>query len=289
MATVHKPFLLNLENKSKFYRFQVKEFLYTGSIYEGLKIGKPDEFDIMVVIDASDLKETPTNPGFFFLKTTGKTEGYAKISVGNQVSSTKTMDVFFGFLVKAIDELQMGGKVKPRRHGPAVQIDINERGIQFSIDVVPAFKLANKDLYVAKAPKGGNPNAWRRSTSLIEKDVLTTIDSGNKIKRHCVRILKAICEKEAGFKLLYSYHFKTALLHLNDRSDLKWTPADLGPRTMDLLEYLQRCLEKKRLPHKYVPQINLLEGKDAIACDGLANRIKRLRSNEAEFCKLIQV
>jgi len=137
-------------------------------------------------------------------------------------------------------------RIKLRRHGPAVQMDVMEMssGIiltkkLYSVDMVPTIQTEGADgedeYYVAKPIKGrrararASLNSWRQSFSLEEKALLSTLDKDNGCRKQVLRILKVMRNRESW---LTSYHFKAALLYmaveLEDPED--WRDEHIGRR-----------------------------------------------------------
>ncbi|XP_035676274.1 uncharacterized protein LOC118415654 [Branchiostoma floridae] len=202
---------------------------YTGSMYEGTKVHRPDEFDIMVVIDVSEeVKSEEMTPGYarfqskkdifdclrtvprFFhcLQLLTVPEDFSHSDFVPTLSPTKTMDWFHGLVQRGVNGVskQDWGPVKLylSRHGPAVKVNIVKEGTDLHIAV---------DLVVS----------------------LSNIDGTNEYRRECLRILKSIFEKRTTLAKFTSYHLKTVLLH-ECRSQGNWQRSKRDERFMDLLE-----------------------------------------------------
>jgi len=87
-------------------------------------------------------------------------------------------------------------RIKLRRHGPAVQLDVMDRPVTamnrtkiYSVDMVPTIAISygygEDDYYVAKPMKEtwNFQIAWRRSFSMKEKERLATLDDDNGCRK----------------------------------------------------------------------------------------------------------
>lgn len=285
---------------------------YTGSSYEGVKVRKGIdeddlEFDVMMVVDKHkyDLQVLEDNdrPGYAWLKINRgeqPSRGLDKvlkywnffgfISGDLYVDPNKTIDIFFGELQKLINEsYQMKGKVKLRRHGPAVQMDVHpDSGVLlwgprlFSVDLVPAYEVGSA-LYVSKPLKGEVPirMTWRRSFSVQEKQKL----SGGA--KYVLRALKVVRNRESGLAPLTSYHLKTALFYEMD-SEHDWNDRALVLRFLGVLGQLERSLANENLPHYFIREINLLSSVSSSSMRNMCDRIERIRGNENKLMNILK-
>ena len=300
-----------IEGKLRDKNFCVR-FEYTGSAYEKVMINPNDiEFDVMVVMaDGTELKDelfdTETG-GFFLLKPSDEDsqDKYAKLlhSPEQQVlSPEKVVNSFFGNLQKAVNDIGVGNKVKLRKHGPAIQMDVyhdmTKTLKEFSVDIVPSYQIrcpGVTKLFVAKPYEKGTGNlSWRRSFSAEEKKEFKGIDDGDGCRRMCVRIIKAIRKPpqsvkrkaDSSFSHITSFMIKNALFYEN-RKELRWGMEKLGPRTIGLISSMAAYVENGFFPHFFLPRVNILAGMEAGPRNNLAKRLQRLVSSEVEFCRVI--
>jgi len=193
-------------------------------------------------------------------------------------------------------------RVKLRRHGPAVQMDVMQGPQQstkfYSVDMVPAIEIprgnGKSDYYVAKPIKGsssaGSENAWRKSFSLEEKNRLVTADDGNLCRKQIFRILKVIRNREAALTPLTSYHLKTVLFRKMDElsGSAHWKIECIGQRLMDVIGQMEKELGNKYMPHYYIPEFNLLETIPQQTVDDMRYRLKRLMNSKEAMMKLLR-
>jgi len=199
-------------------------------------------------------------------------------------------------------------RIKLRRHGPAVQMDVMDRPATatnaikiYSVDMVPTIEISSGELYVAKPIKETSSssslsktwklqNAWRRSFSMKEKERLATLDGGNGCRKQVLRVLKVIRNREAGLTLLTSYHLKTVLFRKIDElpNSAQWRSECLGQRLMDVICQLEKELDKGDMPHYFLRGVNLLDGMTKAAVFNMRDRLKRLKNREQEMMRLLQ-
>ncbi|KAI8491233.1 hypothetical protein Bbelb_308660, partial [Branchiostoma belcheri] len=162
---------------------------YTGSMYEGTKFGRPDEFDIMIVIDGSrDIESEEITPGYARLRA-GRPRvtrhRFAKcLDPYQNISPRRMIDWFTGLVQKGVNQVSMEDcgpvSLKVFRHGPAVMVNIRaEDDVSIDVDLVLCVQLSYQTYFVAKPykPYADEPPdrlachpgmLWRRSFSVIE-------------------------------------------------------------------------------------------------------------------------
>jgi len=253
-----------------------------------------------------------------------------KAVVDNLLTPDKLMNKFYGELVRckrqcqeearARDDLDdqknqlryIDDRIKLRRHGPAVQMDVNDIKMDvmnfdadrqavtstkfYSVDMVPAIEILHgngKDYYVAKPVKGfsGPELVWRRSFSLEEKKRLVTADDGNLCHRKVYRTLKVIKNNNVELKKLTSYHLKTVVFRVMDQRSAPedWKNERFGERLMDVLEQSKKELHSGVMPHYYIPEYNLLDDFKVATARNMGCRFTSLMNNEEKMLKLLKV
>lgn len=133
-------------------------------------------------------------------------------------------------------------------------------------------------------------NAWRRSFSIEERKMLKradALDSG--CRKKVLRILKVLRNWDVTLTKLSSYMFKTALLQeVRQKLTPNWRCDQLALRLMDVLGRLEECLNRGNMPHMFIHDMNLLDGIDPIVITNIRNRMRHLRTSDAEFKKLLK-
>jgi len=190
-------------------------------------------------------------------------------------------------------------RIKLRRHGPAIQMDVlsTPAKLFYSVDMVPTIQIRPTggngavQYYVAKPIKDacGPQISWRRSFSLQEKERLATIDQDKGCRKQILRVLKVIRNREPGLQLLTSYHLKTALFRKTDElSDpAQWSRDRLGKRLMDVIVQMEKELRERVMPNYFLPSVNLLDGMGEEGVCNLQHRLKSLQNSEIKMMKLL--
>lgn len=289
------------------YTFRVE---FKGSSYEGLKIGKPDEFDYGLVNDnwkgkISVLVDATTPVGF----------GYAVQNIATcldkfKVPGTKRVDAskVRGHLRNLVEEamLQLGMKgrfvKRPWEGGPAVTFEFVSGDPEFlyiSIDLAIGIDLPHwppgarphpagvKSAKAQLVPKVKDENSafWQISFAQVEKAIMENIDSDGGCRKKVLQLAKYFKGKSVGrWHPLASYHLKTILLHMNDekRHSKDWAQGMLVPRFKELIDRLLKRLRTGILYSFFMPTQNLFEGKQAElpgAIVSVNDFLKTLRGN----------
>eukprot|EP00058_Branchiostoma_floridae_P017286 XP_002602774.1 hypothetical protein BRAFLDRAFT_93720 [Branchiostoma floridae] len=246
----------------------------TGSMYEGTKVGEPDEFDVMIVTDGSrDIESEEMTPGYARLRVSQQHFTGHRFSQSldqyQNINPRKMLDWFYGLVQKGVNKLNIKEK----------------NGLSIDVDIVFSIQLDQQTYYVAKPPDWSlacDPAMlWRQSFSVNETSMIARIDGDNECRRACLRILKSIFRVEPGLGDFTSFHLKTVVLRMCQEED-QWQSSKMGERFMDLLRRIDSCLRDRRLPHFYLPELNLLDGIPQLATYRMRGRILRLIDNKHE-------
>ncbi|KAI8511316.1 hypothetical protein Bbelb_104160 [Branchiostoma belcheri] len=247
---------------------------YTGSMYEGTKFGRPDEFDIMIVIDGSqDIESVEMSPGYaMLLANSSSSHRFSEqcIHPYQNISPKKMTDWFTGLVQKGINEVNI-------KENTDVSIDV---------DLVLCVQLSQQ-YFVAK-PFADPDMLWRQSFSVVETRMIASIDGPNECRRDCLRILKSIFRAEQGLDKFTSFHLKTVLLQMC-RDEEQWQSSRMGERFLDLLRRIEGCLRDEYLPHFYLPDLNLLDGIRSETIENMRGRVGNLINNTHERNRILHV
>ena len=186
------------------------QFIYTGSIVEGIKVASsPMEFDVMVILTGGEFitfKETRPCYSKLYSNAPPPSDAFRfHTKIMNQSTKSmmtdKTISEFYSRLhlfLNQNDDLRKS--IKLRGHGPAVQMDVyrllpgkNQAKFFYSVDMVPSFYLPSHDKYFVAKPfpdEEVDKSEWRLSFSLKEKAYLDMIDDNCQCQKMCMRILK---------------------------------------------------------------------------------------------------
>lgn len=128
------------------------------------------------------------------------------------------------------------------------------------LNLIPAVQFEDSNAYfVARFPSISDCAQdlyWPLSFAVYEKKMLkyyTKRLPQNSCHLHCLQIVTFLHRKQTGLtgeSALTGYHFKTALLHLLiNKRPYAWSSAKIDQRLRDLLGFVQRSLQEKRLNH----------------------------------------
>ncbi|XP_068762759.1 cyclic GMP-AMP synthase-like receptor 1 isoform X2 [Montipora capricornis] len=201
--------------KERENRFSKMQILRTGSYYERSKVGEPDEFDLMLVVENLELDAGPYGDD----EDDGMSEppkGFTRVMIDmgeeriwrpdscvntrGMLSASSVKSVFARHVRNAIEYLGYGRFVEVRSQGPAVTLIITNRmnGRKYSIDLTLAIKdkswPEDADEWKGR-PRRGWPNQnlvreiWHDGCHLVAKQ-----PKGSNVPEH-----------EKGFLWRYSF------------------------------------------------------------------------------------
>ncbi|XP_033119756.1 uncharacterized protein LOC117119056 [Anneissia japonica] len=296
--------------------FNCREIMHQGSVYEGLKVIEPNEFDLLFPVELENsgwkLEQAIDSecdiPGYYFIQK----EGYLGGSYWNEciVNDTYLSPVKVGRKMQSVIQKYVKDVTLPneinftlRENGPALTLEVcyDDSG-HMSIDIVPSIKIRGR-MFVAKR----HPNAdeyqtlrrvdnmynhiWRESFSEMEKSIIRQMDGMNECRRTCLKILKTIRKKKGKSQLgkLWSYHLKTCLLHLNDDRRIgPWHQDNLDDRFKDLLRKLIKFLSTKKMPSFFDDSVDLFRDFSPIQLQNIEGWLNRIiRSDEKIIDELL--
>ncbi|XP_033835287.1 inositol 1,4,5-trisphosphate receptor-interacting protein [Periophthalmus magnuspinnatus] len=132
------------------------------------------------------------------------------------------------------------------------------------LNLIPAVQFEDSDMYfVTHLPSNCDASQedpyWPPSFAVYEKKILkyyTKRLPQNSCHLHCLQIVTFLhCKQTSltGRSALTGYHFKTALFHLLiNKQPYMWTIDKIDQRLQDVLDFMKRGLQEKRLYHALV-------------------------------------
>lgn len=128
------------------------------------------------------------------------------------------------------------------------------------MNIIPVVQLEDTDAYfVSHFPSRGDgpPDPyWPLSFAVYERNLLKHFSKRlpqNSCHLHCLQIVTFLHRKQTGLtgkSAITSYHLKTVLLHLLlSKAPSSWAAESLERRLRDVLGFLHRSLQEKRLHH----------------------------------------
>uniref|UniRef100_A0A3B4Y517 Uncharacterized protein n=1 Tax=Seriola lalandi dorsalis TaxID=1841481 RepID=A0A3B4Y517_SERLL len=290
------------ENLLKFLRsssdqpfFQTAEFLTTGSYFEKVKIHSPDEFDMMLKLQApsrlimTEEVTTHYNTLAWFVRE-------PRLHFRNHEMKLLMSPVCVLFSVFPVPDSRYRWEVNRKRpHSPAVTLSLcrtedNSEEI-ISVDVVPALEVHSSQgwplavrngpdvddwlgkkvrqeikslpcYFVPKRLKGRNQGnkeeSWRISFSLIEKKMITS--HGNTKTCYCDSLSHLYISSQMALFILVSLPSSPCVSSVRF-NDSMWTPQQLPVCFLHLLGCLEDHARRGSLPHFFVSKCNLFSTK----------------------------
>nr|XP_056705968.1 inositol 1,4,5-trisphosphate receptor-interacting protein [Euleptes europaea] len=146
-------------------------------------------------------------------------------------------------------------------------------GKTIAFNLTPVVQYADSDVYfVSHFPCGGLAEGstssihWFLTFAVYEKRYLQFVSKilpDSSCHLSCLQILSFIHGKQCsltGPSSLTNYHLKTAMLHLlQTYPSSNWASGFLEARLQDVLRYLEKSLQEKRLYHFFIGNRNLPE------------------------------
>ena len=144
-------------------------------------------------------------------------------------------------------------------------------------------KMLNKKVYAVPKP---DPHSklghlrWRLSFSVLEIELARSLTD---IQRRCYKVLKTIVKLEINKEIpdeqkYPSYYIKTIFFWFCEKTSISsWKAEHLGRYWLKLFDNKIESLDKKNLPHYFIPSYNLLEEKRPSVILLWKERLKQIR------------
>lgn len=290
-ATLEKMIEQMKKQNSLFNAIYEKTF-YGGSYYDDLKVGKPDEFDLDLLLVLPKRCEThnkipncgcvqliPSDdkPGYFWFKIEkGFYKPFDGFIIDGYMQTNRVLDWLKGCCTKALNNFDSLNFIfeTPKyfsESGPALTLRLfGDFGVM-DIDLVPAFKFGSH--YWPQEPFRSNPSTkkteffivpkkakmpcaeryWRASCQDQERELI----EGKQRLKPALRLLKKM-RNNLGHVSISSYALKTIVLCNLDTGDFDWN-ATLTDIFLKLLEKYKESLENKKIPYYWNESGNLLD------------------------------
>ena len=279
----------------------ITELKDCGSVVEGLKVVRPEEFDVMIPLHVNPglftLQYDPQVPGFYVLKQhvfpeTFYSQPLEKFlrkeadSGESYLSPDMLRNYFQSNIQRAINGITQY-EIKSGKKGPSILLEVTyDGGKKTSIDFVPVMVVEEKQVVAKPHPEflhSGNKDFekyWRESFSVKEFQVMASLPS-DACHKKCLKIVKgARLNNPSQMGMLNSYIYKTMLLHMLESTDEEeWQEGCLSERFVDFLDLLHSHLRKGHLPHRFNPEVNLLDQYSPAAIEVVKNYLGKILAN----------
>lgn len=302
-----------------------KEIYYGGSYFDDLKVGKPDEFDLDLLLELPKICQThkskicecitvvsSNKPGFFWFKIQKDYfKPFNKFIRDGYVQTDLVLSWLQSLVTKALNKIPYldYSYTTPSynsQSGPALTLRLYGNFGEVNVDLVPAFKLSaaqwptmgyranpstrKANFFIVPKKARGIDKAeryWRASFQDQEKEL---INQKYRLKP-ALRLLKKL-RTNLGHCSISSYALKTIVMW--ELNSFDWNKS-LTFVFLNLLEKYRDCLNNKRIPYYWNSGGNLLDGihTDTLTnhCNEITRKINRFKlnciTNSTEIAKII--
>ncbi|XP_067663174.1 protein mab-21-like 2 [Haliotis asinina] len=283
--------------------------------YEGLEVVSPAEYEVVLYLNQMgvfNFVDDGTIPGCAVLKLSdGRKRSMSLwvefITASGYLSARKIRSRFQTLVAQAVDKCSYRDVVKMIPDTTEVRLRIKER---FVVQITPAFRcggiwcrsaahwpvphtpwpnpnlvaevktegfdlLSKESIYMKDKQSAAEGDAWVMSFRYAEDRLLY-----GGCRRKCLSILKALRDRhlDQPGQPIMSYHLKTLLLYECEKHprEVEWDDTCLGDRINGILLQLISCLQNRRCPHYFLPNVDLFKGKSTSAMDNAAKQVWRI-------------
>ena len=284
--------------------------------YDGITVKSPTEFEIVLYLNQMgvfNFVDDGQIPGCAVLKLSdGRKRSMSLwvefITASGYLSARKIRSRFQTLVAQAVDKCSFRDSVKMVADTSEVKLRVRDR---FVVQITTAFKctgiwprsslhwptphitwpnpnlvaevktegfdLLSKDsIYMKdKQQSAAEGDSWVMNFHISENLLLQ-----GGCRRKCLSILKALRDKHLDLagKPIENYHMKTLVLFECEKHprEMEWDETCLGDRLNGILLQLISCLQNRRLPHYFLPNLDLFKGKSTVAMDGAAKQVWRI-------------
>ncbi|XP_013793124.1 protein mab-21-like 2 [Limulus polyphemus] len=285
------------------------------SRFDGLEVLSPTEFEVVLYLNQMgvfNFVDDGSLPGCAVLKLSdGRKRSMSLwvefITASGYLSARKIRSRFQTLVAQACDKSSYREVVKMVADTTEVKLRIRER---YVVQITPSFRCSG--LWPRSAAQWPIPhNPWptpnliaevkAEGFDLLSKDsvslhgkqssmegdawVLNFTEAENTLliggcRKKCLSILKTMRDRHLDLpgNPVTSYHLKTLLLYECEKHprELEWDEASLGDRLNGILLQMISCLQCRRCPHYFLPQLDLFKGKSVNSLENAAKQCWRL-------------
>lgn len=283
--------------------------------YEGLDVISQTEIEVVLWLNQMgvfNFVDDGTIPGCSVLKLSdGRKRSMSLwvefITASGYLSARKIRSRFQTLVAQACDKCSYRDIVKMIPDTTEVKLRIRERYI---VQITPAFRcggiwprsgatwpiphtpwpspnlvaevktegfdlLSKESIYMKDKQSAAEGDAWVISFMSAENLLLQ-----GGCRRKCLSILKSLRDRHFDLpgQPITNYHLKTLLLYECEKHprEIEWDETCLGDRINGILLQMISCLQNRRCPHYFLPNLDLFKGKSASAMDNAAKQAWRV-------------
>ncbi|UYV62661.1 MAB21L1 [Cordylochernes scorpioides] len=283
--------------------------------YEGFEVISPTEFEAVLYLNQMgvfNFVDDGTLPGCAVLKLSdGRKRSMSLwvefITASGYLSARKIRSRFQTLVAQACDKCAYRDIVKLVADTSEVRLRIRER---FVVQITPAFrctglwprsaaqwpvphipwpgpalaaevKAEGFDLLSKECPSlQGKQSAMEGDAWVLHFGEAEARLLQGGCRRKCLSLLRTLRDRhlELPGSPVAAYHLKTLLLYECEKHprESEWDESCLGDRINGILLQLISCLQCRRCPHYFLPQLDLFKGKSASALENAAKQAWRL-------------
>ena len=283
--------------------------------FDGIEVVSPTEFDVVLYLNQMgvfNFVDDGNIPGCSVLKLSdGRKRSMSLwvefITASGYLSARKIRSRFQTLVAQAVDKCSYREIVKMIPDTTEVRLRVRER---YVITITPAFKcagiwprsaahwpvphlpwpgpnlvaevktegfdlLSRESIYMKDKQSAAEGDAWVISFANAEMALLQ-----GGCRRRCLSILKTLRDRHLDIpgQPIDTYHMKTLLLYECEKHprELDWDETCLGDRINGILLQMISCLQNRRCPHYFLPNMDLFKGKPTAAMDTAAKQAWRI-------------
>lgn len=297
-----------------FFAKVFKKQQLAGSYADRIKVGKPNEYDALMVLKFPDPVVEKSRPGFVKINIKEGLKKWANVDVQNYKTLIDqngyllqdqvlnwVRKLIYGIIKNCNNVIRIDSNeysVRTSSNGPAVTLDVtiqrSDDGTKgnFSVDFVTAMAFDFHDKWFADfkppiiqtlnwnaiaKPNNSNPahnREWICSYADIERVYL---QDTNTLKQ-LIRIFKKIRDRQ-NLANLKSYYIKVIFLHKRKINDKSYWNRQLGVLFLEMFEVILKHLEKKELLSFWHKQYNLFGELTQTQVTDIYNKLKNVKEN----------
>uniref|UniRef100_A0A182W4V7 Uncharacterized protein n=1 Tax=Anopheles minimus TaxID=112268 RepID=A0A182W4V7_9DIPT len=254
--------------------------------YDGLEVVSPTEFEIIIYLNQMgvlNFVDDGTLPGCAVLKLSdGRKRSMSLwvefITASGYLSARKIRSRFQTLVAQACDKCSYRDSVKMIADTTEVKLRIRERII---VQITPAFKCAG--LWPRSASHWPLPQIPWPHPNIVSEVKTEGFDMLSKecgCRRRCLSILKTLRDRHLDLpgNPVTSYVMKTLLLYECEKHprEMEWDENCMGDRINGIFLQLISCLQCRRCPHYFLPNMDLFKGKSPGALENASKQVWRL-------------
>ncbi|KAJ1114215.1 hypothetical protein NDU88_002454 [Pleurodeles waltl] len=283
--------------------------------YEGLEVVSPTEFEVVLYLNQMgvfNFVDDGSLPGCAVLKLSdGRKRSMSLwvefITASGYLSARKIRSRFQTLVAQAVDKCSYRDVVKMVADTSEVRLRIRDR---YVVQITPAFKCTG--IWPRSAAHWPLPHIpWpgpnrvaevkaegfnllskechslsgKQSSAESDAWVLQFAEAENRLqmggcRKKCLSVLKTLRDRhlELPGQPLNNYHMKTLVSYECEKHprESDWDESCLGDRLNGILLQLISCLQCRRCPHYFLPNLDLFQGKPHSALENAAKQTWRL-------------